>query len=134
MLVLAKCVWCRQGAYIVLIRLLILITVITEVIILLIILKVLLIEVFLVKLLESESLTSEPVDGTRDQLFLDVLTKLVVQLKALLNVGCGILVVLSGCLGWGEEVEEGLRWNGLLNNTSLLGVFGIVSLLLIHCN
>lgn len=110
------------GSYIVLVRLLVLITVITEVIILLVILEVLLVKVFLIKLLESESLTREPVDGTRNQLLLDILAQLVVQLEALLNVGCSILVVLSRCLGRGEEVEERLCWNGLLDDAGLLRV------------
>ena len=57
---------------------LVIITVLAEVIVLLILITILILKI--VELLESESLTSEPVDSTRNELFLDVFTELVVKL------------------------------------------------------
>jgi 16S rRNA G1207 methylase RsmC len=48
---------------------------------------------------------SEPIDGTGNDLLLDVLSELIVELKALLDVGCGFGFLCRG-LGWLEEVEE----------------------------
>jgi hypothetical protein len=53
-----------------------------------------------------QSLTSEPVDGTRDELLLDVLTELVVELELGLNVVLDLLVILGRGAGGVEEVEE----------------------------
>jgi len=53
-----------------------------------------------------QSLTSEPVDGTGNQLLLDVLTELVVELELGLNVVLNLLVVLGRGAGGVEEVEE----------------------------
>lgn len=111
--------------YVVLIRLLILVTVLVILIVVLVELLVVLVEVILVHLLEGQSLASKPVNGTRDQLLLDVLTQLVVQLEALLDVASSVVVILGGCLGGRKEVEEGLGGNCLLDNTSLLGVCGL---------
>jgi hypothetical protein len=52
-----------------------------------------------------QSLASEPIDRAGNELFLDVLTELVVELETLLDVGGSIVLVLRG-LGWVEEVEE----------------------------
>lgn len=111
-----------KGPYIILVGLLILVTVLAEVVLVVIILKVFLVKVLLVHLLEGQSLSGEPVDGAGDQLLLDVLTELVVELEALLNVGGSIIVLLAWCVGWGEEVEEGLGGNGLLDDTRLFCV------------
>jgi len=53
-----------------------------------------------------QSLTSEPVDGTGNELLLDVLTELVVELELGLNVVLNLLVVLGRGAGGVEEVEE----------------------------
>jgi hypothetical protein len=53
-----------------------------------------------------QSLTSEPVDGTGNELLLDVLTELVVELELGLNVVLDLLVVLGRGAGGVEEVEE----------------------------
>ncbi len=82
----------------------------------------------LIQLLKLKSLTREPVDSTRDELFLDVLAQLVIKLKTLFDIGGRIIIVLiSWCLGGSKEVEEGLSWDSLLNYTGLLGVSRRVS-------
>lgn len=100
--------WIRdgEGPYVILIGLLVLVTVLAQVVLIIIVLKVFLVEVLLVHLLESEGLSGEPIDRAGNQLLLDVLTKLVVELEALLNVRGGVIVLLTWCVGWGEEVEE----------------------------
>ena len=117
--------------HVVLLRLLLIVTVLAEVVILIVILvELILIQVVLVYLLKGQSLAGEPVDRTRDELLLDVLTKLVIQFQALLNVGRGvILVILGWCLGRREEVEEGFGRDRLLDDTSLLGVWFFCQLL-----
>lgn len=95
-----------QRPYVILVGLLVLVTVLAEIVLVIVILEVLLVEVLLIHLLEGEGLSGEPVDGTGDQLLLDVLTELVVELEALLNVRGGVIVLLTWCVGWGEEVEE----------------------------
>lgn len=95
-----------EGPYVILVGLLVLVTVLAEVVLVVVILEILLVEVLLIHLLEGEGLTGEPVDGTGDQLLLDVLTELVVELEALLDVGGSVIVLLTWCVGWGEEVEE----------------------------
>jgi len=78
---------------------------------------------FFVQFLELKSLSSEPIDRTGDELLLDILSQLIVQFEAFLNIRCSIIVVLvCGSLWWREEVEEGLRGDGLLNDTGLLGI------------
>ena len=72
-------------------------------------------------LLKGKRLTSKPVDGMGNELLLDILAKLVVKLEALLDVGSSIVVALGRVLRRGEEVEERLSGNSLLNNTGLLG-------------
>lgn len=103
------------------VRLLVLITVVAELVLVLI---VLIFELALVEVLEVlvlEGLASEPVDGAGDELLLDVLTELVVELEALLDVGSSIVIVLGRA--WGvEEVKERLCGNGLLNDAGLLCV------------
>lgn len=111
-----------RQAYIILVRLLILVAILVVLIVVLIEVLVVVLKVILINLLEGQSLASEPVNGTRDQLLLDVLTKLVVELEALLDVASGIVVILRGGLGGREEVEERLGGDSLLDNASLLGV------------
>jgi hypothetical protein len=111
-----------ERSYIILVRLLILVTILAQIILIVVILKVLLVEILLVHLLEGEGLTGKPVNGAGNELLLDVLTKLVVELEALLDVGGGVIVLLTWCVGWGEEVEEGLGGDGLLNDTGLFCV------------
>ena len=124
----------KGGPYIILVGLLIFVTVLAEVILIVVILKVFLIEVLLVHLLKGEGLPGEPVNGAGNQLLLDVLTELVVELEALLDVGSGIIVLLAWCVGWGEEVEEGLGGDGLLDDTGLFCVwFDSGQLLLLSC-
>ena len=113
----------QRRAYIILVRLLLIFIIL--VIILIIVLVVLIIkvlEVILIELLESEGLAGEPVDGAGNELLLDVFPELVVELETLLDVGSSIVVVLNRGLGWGEEVEERLCGDGLLDDTGLLGV------------
>jgi hypothetical protein len=111
----------RRQTYLV-IGLILLITVIGQLILILVILVLELALVEVLKVLVLESLAGEPVDGAGDKLLLDVLTELVVELKALLNVGGSRLVVRGRA--WGvEEVEERLCRDGLLNDTGLLGVW-----------
>lgn len=104
--------------------------VIVEVVLVLVVLvfKLVLVEV-VAKLLKLQRLAGEPVNGARDQLLLDVLAESVVKLEALLDVRGGVVVVLGGRGRWGEEVEKGLLRDGLLDDTRLLGVCGIVSML-----
>lgn len=111
-----------RGPYVILIGLLVLVTVLAEVVLVVVILEVLLVEILLIHLLEREGLSGEPVDGAGDQLLLDVLTKLVVEFEALLNVRGGVIVLLTWRIGWGEEVEERLGGNGLLDDTRLFCV------------
>lgn len=86
------------------IRLVILIPIAHVILILIILIfKLALIEVLQVFVLES--LTSEPVDSTGNELLLDVLTQLIVKLQALLNVRRSIVIILRG-LRRVEEVEE----------------------------
>lgn len=112
-----------QGPYVILVGLLVLVTVLAEVVLVIVVLEVLLVEILLIHLLEGEGLPGEPVNGAGDQLLLDVLTELVVELEALLNVGGGIIILLTWCVGWGEEVEERLGGNGLLDDTRLFCVY-----------
>lgn len=104
--------------------LLVIITILAEVIIFLIIVTFLILEI--IELLESESLASEPVDSTRNKLLLDIFTKLVVKLQALLDVRSTIVVLLLFLrlrgLGWREEVEERFCGDSLLDNASLFRV------------
>lgn len=111
-----------KGAYIILVGLLILVTVLAEVVLIIVLVEVLIVEVLLVHLLKGQGLSGEPVDGAGNQLLLDVLTELVVELEALLDVGGGIVVLLAGCVGRGEEVEERLGGDGLLDDTGLFCV------------
>ena len=70
----------------------IIIPIVTHIIFLFIILifKVILIQ-FLFKLLKLQCLTSEPIDRTRNEFFFDILSKLIVELKALLKTTDGNL-------------------------------------------
>lgn len=91
----------KGNAYVV-VRLLLVIVLLAQVILILVvvIVKVGTLEVIIRELLEGESLTGEPVDSTGNKLLLDVLTELIVELKTLLDVGLGILViVIGGSLG-----------------------------------
>lgn len=91
----------KGNAYVV-VRLLLVIILLAQVILILVvvIVKVGTLEVIIRELLKGESFTGEPVDSTGNKLLLDVLTELIVELKALLDVGLGILViVIGGSLG-----------------------------------
>lgn len=112
-----------RKSYIVFIALILVILVLAGIFIIFIILIIELgvLEVLLIELLEGEGLASEPVDGAGNKLLLDILTELVVELKTLLDIGGGGLIVISGGLRGGEKVEERLGRNGLLDNASLLG-------------
>jgi hypothetical protein len=83
--------------------------------------------ILVVKFLKRQGISSEPIDGTRNQLLLDILTKLVIKLKTFLDVRSGILIILRGCLGGREEVEERLRRDSLLDDAGLLSVCDLVS-------
>lgn len=109
--------------YIVLIALILIILVLAGILIILVIFIVELgvLEVLLIELLEGEGLASEPVDSTGNELLLDILTKLVVELKTLLDIGGGGLIIIGRSLRRGEEVEERLGRDGLLDNAGLLG-------------
>lgn len=109
-------------AYLILIRFILVILVVTSVIVIVIVLILIKVaQLLLVKLLVSKSLAGEPVDGPRNQLLLDILAELVVELETLLDIRRGVVIVIGGGLRRGEEVEEGLGGNGLLNNADLLG-------------
>jgi hypothetical protein len=74
------------GVYLFVRILLILITIVAVVLVLIIfILKLWLLEI--VKLLVLQGLASKPVNGTGNELLLDVLAKLVIKFKALFNLG-----------------------------------------------
>lgn len=96
----------RGLAYIVLVGLLVLVTILAEIIVILVKVLLILIKIVLIHLLKSKGLSRKPVDGTRNELLLDVLTQLVVELEALFNVTGSIVVILRRRLGRGEEVEE----------------------------
>ena len=85
---LAGIVWCQELCWYLIVGIFVFVSVITGVVILIILIffKVLLVELF-IELLELKRFAREPVDSTRDQLFLDVLTELVVELEAFLNIG-----------------------------------------------
>ena len=78
-------------------------------------------EVVLIELLKGEGLASEPVDGPGNQLLLDVLTELVVELQAVLNIRGSIIIIVRRRLRGREEVEEGLGRDRLLDDAGLLG-------------
>ena len=115
---------CRSSdtSYLILVLILVILIVVLVVIILVIfVLEVILVEV-VHALLELQSLASDPVNGTWDELFLDVLTELVVELKLGLNVVVNLLVVILRWRRRVEKVEEGWGWDRLLDNAGLLGV------------
>lgn len=93
------------------------------VVLIIVVIKVGTLKVVIRELLKGKSLTGEPVDGAGNELLLDVLTELVIQLETLLDIGLSILlIVVAGSLRRGEEVEERLGGNSLLDNAGLLGV------------
>ena len=97
--------WC--SAYLVFLLLfVIVISLLVIVVFVILVLKLILIEV-VKALLELQCFTSEPVDGTWDKLFLDILAKLVVKLKLRLDVIVDfLLIILIWRRCWVEEVEE----------------------------
>lgn len=113
-----------MGVTHIIVRLLIVVPVLAEIVLVVIFVVEVALEFVLIKGFERKSLAGEPVDGARDDLLLDVLTQLVVKLKLILNVGGGVVVFLGRSLRGGEEVEEGFRGHGLLDDASLLGVCG----------
>lgn len=79
----------------------------------------------IVVLFVLKSLSGEPVNGMWNEFLLNVLSQVVVELKAAVNLGSlllGTLKVLSWWGWWAEEVEERLGWDSLLENSGLLGV------------
>lgn len=96
----------RVFPYVVLVGLLVLVTIFTEIIVILVKVLLILIKIVLIHLLKGKGLSRKPVDGTRNEFLLDVLTQLVVELEALFNVTGSVVVVLRRRLGRGEEVEE----------------------------
>jgi len=94
--------------------------------VLILILVILVLELILVKviqaLLELQRLARKPVDGARDELFLDVLAKLVVELQLRLDVVINLLLLITRRERWVEEVKEGRGRDALLDYTGLLGV------------
>lgn len=93
-------------AYIVLVGLLVLVTILAEIIVILVKVLLILIKVVLIHLLKSKGLSRKPVDGTRNELLLDVLTQLVVEFETLFDVTGSIVIILRRRLGRREEVEE----------------------------
>jgi len=81
----------------------------------------------ILKFFKCQSFASEPVNGAGDELLFDVLTQLIVKLEPLFNIR-GDIVFVSRCDWRSEEVEEGFRGDGLLDDSGLLGV--LVSLFL----
>jgi hypothetical protein len=82
--------------------------ILTQVIIffIIVILEVALLQ-FILELLELQGLTGEPINSAGNELLLDIFAKLIVQLKALLDIRCSIIVIF---LCWRfrgrEEVEK----------------------------
>lgn len=74
-------------------------------ILVLVLIKIVTIHVILIQLLISKCFAGEPVNGTRNELFPDILTELAVELDALLEVVVRGFLVLFVVLiiGW-------LRW------------------------
>lgn len=83
----------RDRTHLVILLLLVLVVIALLIILVVLILKVILVEV-IKTLLELQSLAGEPVDGTRNELLLDVLTELVIELKLLLNVLVNLVVLI----------------------------------------
>ena len=73
-------------------------------------------------MLELQRLASEPVDGAGDELLLDVFAELVVELQLRFDLLVDLLFVILRWRGRVEEVEEGWRGNGLLDDAGLLCV------------
>ena len=112
--------------HVILVRILILVVVLAQVILVLIVLVEILVQLILVNLLIGECLAREPVNGTGDELLLDVLAQLVVQLQAVLDVGRGIIILLCRGLRGREEVEKGVGRDSLLDDAGLLGVCAVL--------
>lgn len=120
LLVFDLCLVDKIDSYLFLLGLVLIIVVLAVIVLVILIIVVEIGIVLLVQLLESEGLAGEPVDGAGNKLLLDVLTELVVELETLLNILGRLVVVVGGGLGGREEVEEGLGWDSLLNDASLL--------------
>lgn len=86
----------------------------------------LVVKVVLQALLKLQGLAREPVNRPWDELLLDVFAELVVELKTLLDVFFGLLVVVRRRLWRVEEVEEGFGRDGLFDNAGLLGIYKAV--------
>lgn len=114
-----------RAAYL-LVRLLVIVLVTAEIFLILIVLVLKLVLIKVIKaLLELQGLASEPVNGTGNQLLLDVLAQLVVKLELGLNVLINLIVLVRW---WGsrvEEVKERRSRDGLLDDAGLLGVCGM---------
>jgi hypothetical protein len=108
-------------AHIVLIGLLLIIVILVIIVVVVLIILIKVLQIVLIELLKGKSFARKPVNGTWNKLLLDVLAELVVELQTLLDIGGGIIVLLGRGLRGGEEVEEGLGGDGLLDDAGLLG-------------
>lgn len=73
------------------------------VLVVLVVLEVAGLQVIVINLLVREGLSGKPINGTGDQLLLNVLAELVVEFKTLLNVrDCVVFVavLVGGGFGW----------------------------------
>ena len=104
-----------------LLLLIVLISVFIIFVVIVFIFEVVLVEITKV-LLELQCLTSEPIDGAGDEFLFDIFTKLVVQLKFLLELIINLFVIVDGWSGRVEEVEERRSWDALLHDAGLFGV------------
>lgn len=86
------------------VRLLLLVVVLAQVIlVVLVILEVARLDVVIVNFLVGESLSSKPVNGTGDQLLLNILPELIVEFQTFLNVrNCVVVIaiIVSGRFRW----------------------------------
>ena len=82
-------------------------------------------------LLKLQRLAREPVDGSWDEFFLDVLAELIVQLELALDVVIQVIVILIRLWRFGgvEKVKERRGRHGLLDDTSLLRIWATMSAL-----
>jgi hypothetical protein len=111
------------GAYL-FISLFLVIVVLTQVIfVILIVIEAARLKLVVVKLLESKSFTREPINRTGNKFLLDILSKLVIQLQAVLDIRCNVrifvLVIFLRRCGRIEEKEEGLGRYRLFDDAGL---------------
>ena len=112
---------CGMAAYL-LVRLFVFVPIVAEVILLIIILVLKVTFHVVIELFVTEGLASEPVDGTGNQLLLDVLPELIIELQSLLKVRFDLLVLARRLLWRRKEVEERLSRDSLPDHAGLLGI------------